>query len=346
MPGRSLHAALALSLAIHAALMASPAWRLPSAIEPPEPSPALDARLAPLRPRVLSVPLPGAPPARKPRPAPVREAPAQAPAKQAPAGEAAAPAVAEPPPSQAVPEPVPSAAAPAAAAETPAAADIPLPRQGRIRFLVTRGEGELGTPLGQSVHVWRHDGMAYSLRTQTETTGLMALFRSARIVQVSEGRVGAAGLEPREFRVERNGQPAEGARFDWSGMKLALGADGNSRELALARGAQDLLSQLYQVGMMETSARREMMVATGKAYGRYTFETVGEELLATRFGALRTLRVKTLALPGEQAMELWLAADYRNLPLRIVYRDRKGDVFEQNAVEFEIDGAKLAERTE
>jgi len=54
--------------------------------------------------------------------------------------------------------------------------------------------------------------------------------------------------------------------------------------------------------------------------------------------------VKAAGMPGEQSMELWLAADYRNLPVRIRYLDRKGEVFEQNAVEMEVDGAKLAEK--
>jgi len=86
------------------------------------------------------------------------------------------------------------------------------------------------------------------------------------------------------------------------------------------------------------------MIATGKNYGRYAYEAVGDETIATRFGELRTWHVKTPALPGEQAMELWLASDYRNLPVRIRFLDRKGEVFEQNAVEFEADGARLAAR--
>ncbi|MBS3916855.1 MAG: DUF3108 domain-containing protein, partial [Sulfuritalea sp.] len=58
----------------------------------------------------------------------------------------------------------------------------------------------------------------------------------------------------------------------------------------------------------------------------------------------RTWHMKTPALPGEQAMELWLASDYRNLPVRIRFVDRKGDVFDQNAVEMVIDGMALTER--
>ncbi len=175
------------------------------------------------------------------------------------------------------------------------------------------------------------------------TTGLVALFRAVSIVQTSEGELNTAGLEPREFRVERNGRPAERARFDWGARKVVLQTGGGGgREVALASGSQDVLSQIYQIGLAGAAARVEMMIATGKNYGRYAYEAVGDETLATRFGELRTWHVKTPALPGEQAMELWLASDYRNLPVRIRFLDRKGEVFDQNAVEIEVDGARLA----
>ncbi|MCL4725418.1 MAG: DUF3108 domain-containing protein, partial [Rhodocyclaceae bacterium] len=241
------------------------------------------------------------------------------------------------------PEPAPPTAPAVAAAPVPV--ELPWPHQGRIRFAITRGEGELGTLLGQSTHSWKQDGLSYTLQTVTETTGLAALFRAVRVVQISEGELGPAGLVPHEFRVERNGRPAERARFDWDAGKLTLqSGERILRQVALSPGTQDVLSQIYQIGLAGAAARVEMMIATGKNYGRYAYEAVGDETIATRFGELRTWHVKTPALPGEQAMELWLASDYRNLPVRIRFLDRKGEVFEQNAVEFEADGARLAAR--
>ncbi len=177
------------------------------------------------------------------------------------------------------------------------------------------------------------------------TTGLVALFRSVRIVQSSEGALTAEGLVPQVFKVERNGKPAEQARFDWNGRKIVLQPrKGDVREVPLSAGAQDILSQIYQIGLAGAAARLELMIATGKNYGRYAYEAVADEMIATRFGELRTWHMKTPALPGEQAMELWLASDYRNLPVRIRFIDRKGEVFDQNAVELEVDGTALAER--
>ncbi|MDP1633392.1 MAG: DUF3108 domain-containing protein [Gallionellaceae bacterium] len=339
MTDRRLLAALGFSLLLHATVVGSPGWRLPFLNEP-APGGVLEAHLAPkpvpalqpaaeIRPELRPEPRPVAKKPRPPQPAPV-----ESPSREVVAPEATAePAAAPMPP-----------AAPATIT-TPAPVELSWPRQGRIRFAVMRGEGEQGMQVGQSTHTWQHDGASYALRSVTETTGLVALFRSVRIVQSSEGTLAAEGLVPQSFSVERNGKPAERARFDWNGSKVTIQpGGGGGREVPLAPGAQDILSQIYQIGLLGAAARIELMIATGKSYDRYAYEAAGDEKLATRLGELRTWHVKTPAVPGEQAMELWLASDYRNLPVRIRFIDRKGNVFDQNAVELEVDGTALAER--
>lgn len=328
-----LLAALVLSLLVHLTVIGSPGWHLPY-LDGPEPGGMLEAHIAPKpvfapSPPVAAEPRPEPRPvARKPRP------PQPAPAERV-APEAAVAAV--------PPEPVPAAEPAPEPPPVQARVELPWPRQGRIRFTVTRGEGEQTTLVGESTHTWRHDDVTYTLQTLTETVGLAALFRPAKVVQTSEGTLGAEGIVPHEFRVERMDRAAERARFDRDAMKVTLfSGERVRREAPLAAGSQDLLSQIYQIGLAR-SARVELMIATGKNYGRYAYEAVGEEKIATRFGELRTWHVKTTGMTGEQGMELWLAADYRNLPVRIRYQDRKGEVFEQNAVELEADGMKLAE---
>ncbi|MBA3902078.1 MAG: hypothetical protein C0522_00135 [Rhodocyclaceae bacterium] len=333
---RRLLAALALSLLIHFAAVSGPGWRLPLMNDEPGMSVTLQAQIAQPRPQAAAPPRPVQPKARKPRLAPVRDAAPVAPAAPMPEQPAAA-----------EPAPAPIAAQQPAAPIAAAPVEITLPRQGRIRFVVTRGEGEQGMQLGESVHSWRHDGTSYALQAVTETTGLVALFRPVKVVLSSEGTIGAAGLVPREYRAERNGQAAEAARLDPESMRVVLSDAGRvRREAAMTEGAQDLLSHLYQLGLMGAPARVEMMIATGKNYSRYVFELVDAEKLATRFGVLRALHYRTLAGEGEQTTEFWLTPEHRNLPLRIRHIDRKGDIFDQTAVEIEIDGTGLAERAE
>lgn len=331
-----LTAALALSLLMHILIVGSPGWRLPF-LDEPAAGGVLEAHLAPqpapVQPQpapAMRTPAPAPAPQPKARPRPPQSSPLPLP--EAPPATAAAP----------LPEPAPDIEAAPAAAVAPQTGTS-WPRQGRIRFVVMRGEGEQGMQIGESTHTWQHDGGRYALQAVTETSGLVALFRALRIVQSSEGAIGAEGLVPHAFAVERQGRLAEGVRFDWASGRATLMRGGQPRrEVTVAPGAQDVLSQIYQIGLAGVAARLEMMIATGKNYGRYAYEAVGDEMLATPFGALRTWHVRTPALPGEQAMEVWLAQDHGNLPVRIRFVDRAGEVYDQNAVEFEIDGARLA----
>lgn len=218
--------------------------------------------------------------------------------------------------------------------------DVTLPRRGSVRFAARRGEG--GFVLGQSTHHWRHDGRHYFLDSVTETTGLVALFRSVRVVWQSEGEVVGDGLRPQAFRSEKGN-----ASFDWQAMKLSLSA-GARREVALLPGVQDVLSMFYQLGIMLPKLRQEdgqvagsfpMFVTTGRKLERYRFDVLGEERLVIRqHGAQRTLHLRTLA--GDQTIDIWLGLDVSGLPLRIRYSDGKGDVNDLLAEDIDFEGMK------
>jgi hypothetical protein len=333
---RRLLLALALSLMAHVLTISAPVWRLPFS-DKPEANDRLEARLMPkpMPPRATQPPQPPQPPPKK-KPAPRKQLPSL------PASGQSTPTLAVASPSEAETAPASSSAAEAAPAATETAA-ITWPRDGRIRFDVTRGEGERSMLIGETTHTWHHDGEHYRLQVVAKTTGLVSLFVRENFVQTSEGAISAEGLIPSDFTVERKGRLEEGAHFDWNAGKVALLRGGQlRREVPLVAGAQDLLSQAYQMGLAGAAARVDMMIVTGKNAGNYAYEAAGDETLATRFGELRVWHVKTLAITGEQTIELWLAQDYGNLPLRIRFIDRDGMVYDQNAVELEIDGAALS----
>ncbi|MBP9712540.1 MAG: DUF3108 domain-containing protein [Sterolibacterium sp.] len=218
-----------------------------------------------------------------------------------------------------------------------------LPRRGHVRFNVTRGEQ--GFVVGQSVHHWNHDNKSYVLNSVTETTGLIALFRSVRVVWLSQGEIGRDGLRPHEFRTEREGVRGDSASFDWPALKLGL-SGGVLREQPLPPGTQDVLSMFYELGHWLPVWSREagtgkpnsnsLYVTTGRKLERYRFEILGDETLTLRQrGRQRALHVRTLA--GEQTIDIWLAYDLRGLPLRIRYTDGKGESYDQLADEIEFD---------
>jgi len=231
---------------------------------------------------------------------------------------------------------------------------LPLPAQGRVRFDLTRGDGRFVA--AQAVHEWQHDGKRYELQSVTETVGLVALLRSARVVLRSRGNMTAQGLQPLDFQAEKRGKPDGGARFDWARMRLSLDG-GPQRELNLLPQSQDLLSMFYQLSMQlpelqrwagkdyrpdsgRQDAAREfvMPVTNGRKLERYRFELLGEEPLnLSRLGRRQTLHLRTHA--GDQLIDIWLDLHAHGLPVKIRYTEAKGDAYDQTAVQVDIAAA-------
>ncbi|MBV2235137.1 MAG: DUF3108 domain-containing protein [Sterolibacterium sp.] len=240
-------------------------------------------------------------------------------------------------------------AASAASAQRPLTVlPLRLPAHGRLRFELTRGR----FVAAQAVHEWQHDGKRYDLQSVTETVGLVALLRSARVVMHSRGNITAQGLQPLEYRGEKRGKLDGGARFDWARMRLLLDA-GPQRELALLPHSQDMLSMFYQLSLRvaelqraDRGSRREfvMPVTNGRKLERYRFELRGEETLnLPRLGQRQTLHLHTHA--GDQLIDVWLDLQQQGLPVKIRYTDAKGDAYDQTAVEISMTAAEASPAT-
>jgi outer membrane biosynthesis protein TonB len=336
--------ALVVSALMHLAALVGPAWSLPGLDDPePEPAPMLAAVL---RPAPLAVPLPEPAPlpvtAPKPQPQP-QPKPQPQPALQPPpsatpvvvaSSSTVSPASTFTPPAPAAP-PVPSAPPVAASPSPPVAAppaNIALPARGRVRYAIIRGDA--GFVVGQSVHTWSQDGFTYALKSVTETTGLAALFKPARVVQESRGDVSAEGLRPKEFRHERVGA-VDTASFDWEAALVRYAG----REEPLLPGTQDMLSMYYQAVLQAPrSGNLSFVIATGRKVDRYRFDVIGEETVTTGLGERRALRLS--AKNGSDTIDLWIASDFRGLPIKIRFVDRKGEIFDQLAEEISL-GEKL-----
>lgn len=314
--------ALAASALIHVAALLGPGWTLPGTNEP-EPPATIDAVLAKPAPRHEATPVPKPAPkpaVDRPRPQPVLAAaapdtvPLAAPVLPAPSAAPTAPAAV----------PAPSVVEPAA----PVPVRIGLPGKGRVRYVITRGEG--GFVVGQAVHTWEHDGLGYKLQSVTETTGLAALFKPARVLQASRGEVTTEGLRPLEFRHERVGG-LDTAAFDWGRRVVAFAG----REEGIAAGTQDMLSMYYQIVLLSPkSGVIDMPIATGRKLEVFRVEVLGEEVVTLPAGGRRAMHLKTRS--GNDSIELWIAPDVRGLPLKIRFTDRKGEIFDQSADEIDI----------
>lgn len=343
-PGRRLLLALLLSLLLHAWLVGGLDGWLPHDDSPdaipirvelaPPPAPPLQT----VQPR----PAPKAPPvSRKPAlPKPVAT-PAQ-PAPEAPAPPPAA-AAAEPPPPAPVAEAepaVPDVAEPAAeeitAASPQAEEAIPSPpRHVEIDYQILRKGGVAA--------VERHRYQAgengdYVLTSVAEAKGLLAL-ALADLVQRSEGVITARGLQPSRYLYQygKNADKAQKAGFDWQARTLSMETGSRRQTVELPEGTQDLMSFMYQFMFSPPLQEMQLAVTNGKKLKVYNYGFEGEETLETRMGPLRTWHIGKSGSDGEEKTEIWLAADYHYLPVKIRKTETDGTVTERIASRLQME---------
>lgn len=313
-----------LSLAFHALVISGEWVPLPQA--PGEPR-QLQARLAPAPELKPAAPRPTVRAARRAAPAPVPEVAAVAAARplvlpdllpdEAPAEEVAEqPAAPEPPQQLAL-----------AAESSVAAAARSLPHRGRISYNLFYGSGQFY--VGTAVQSWEAGADTYLLTSEAETGGIVELFWSQRLRYVSRGKITPRGLQPESFlasRMRRGRTEAAQARFDWSAGSLDYGYAREQKSAPLPAGTQDLMSFVFQYVLVPPAPGRYWLpITTGTRFEVYEIVVSAEERIETPLGTLRALPVRQLPRPGEESVEVWLAADYHHLPVRIRHFDREGN---------------------
>ena len=229
-------------------------------------------------------------------------------------------------------------AAEGAATGAPSDGNVALPHSARIAFSLILG----ALPVGEALQTWQRDEQAYRLRIVMETTGAARLFKTLTVTQTSAGELHAGGLRPQSFIYEQTGRATANSTFDWAQMKLTLEQGDNRREFPLDPGAQDLLSLAYQLGFAHEARQASVSVASGKNFNRHTLEWIGEETVTTPAGEVRAVHVRTTS--GEQTTEIWVSPQLHNLPVRIMFTDRKGTATQLIAHDVEADGKSLLRR--
>jgi hypothetical protein len=328
----------ALSGAVHAIAVSTGRLELPQA---PGELPPIALRMVYAAPPAPSAAASvSAPPARRIRPQPAAALataappPADVPSRVEPdedaASDAEEPEIAEAPAPDRSPErvaePVDIATAPVPPPTEEAPALPAFPRKGRITYELVYGRDQF--PVGRTVQTWQTDGRRYQLASRSETTGIIDLLRSQHRTYLSRGEITPQGLRPQTFLMSRNrGRGAEEARakFDWANGSVVLGPAAGQRTQDLPPRSQDLVSFMYQLALdPPPPGRMELPVTNGTRLEIYELEVLPEEQIETPLGTLRALPIRQVRARGAEGADLWLAVEYRYLPVRIRFYGRDG----------------------
>lgn len=321
------------SILLHTLLVSEFSIHLPELMDDQQ---SLSMRL--VEPEHKSIPIPA--PAKhtkatpKPKPHQTKKAPEPAPAAKAAdiTGEAAniagdnAAAASSPKPTE--PEPADESLPSAASEDNTTQEKTAAYSHVEAEFDVMRGINTPAAGLTKVVFNVNKDGR-YSIVCSTQAKGLASIFLG-NLVQKSEGSVTADGLRPDfySYQYGNDQRKSQSADFEWEEGILHMHSSKGDSTAPLSAGTQDLLSFMYQFMYTPPLDTMHITMTNGKRLRTYTYSFEGEETIITKLGALKTIHL----LKGsgdEEKTEVWLASDYRYLPVRIRKTEKDGTIIEQ-----------------
>lgn len=172
----------------------------------------------------------------------------------------------------------------------------------------------------------------YHLRWQVEGRGLLKLLYPS-LEQVSEGEVTPRGLKPQHYRYafgSRSDKTYE-ASFDWETNIISLKTSKGEQRLDLRVNTQDILSFMYQFMFVPPLEEMHVTLTNGRRLGEYEYRFEGEDVLVIADQTIQTVHISHTRGDTDEKVELWLASDFRYVPVKIKKLEKNGMVIEQVA---------------
>lgn len=190
-----------------------------------------------------------------------------------------------------------------------------------------------GVAIGHVTESYRVTGRAYEIRSVSRSEGVLKALYDETITLVSAGRVEAEGLRPLQYeeRRARDRKRDVTATFDWDKGIMHSRYRGEDSQLELPRGTQDRLSMMYQFMHLKPRMTQVTLPMTnGRKVERHTYRLVDEVRIGTPAGEFDTLHFERVSRKAnDRHVEVWLAKERHNIPVRVVFDDPRGLRVEQ-----------------
>lgn len=178
---------------------------------------------------------------------------------------------------------------------------------------------------------FKHENGHYVFRSQSRTTGFIALFRKDRIVEESHWQFINSDFQPMQYRYQRTGGNKDRTvkiDFNWDKQQIDNYINDSVWHMQTAPGVLDkLLYQLVIMAKLQSGIVPDsFIIADGGKIKRYLFHYVKDEIIKTPLGQFNTMKIVRQRPNSEHITELWCAYDLNFLPIKVVNIEKEGAV--------------------
>lgn len=199
-----------------------------------------------------------------------------------------------------------------------------------------------GITIGRAKASFTRNGDTYSIKSEMRSDGALKVFLDDQFTTESSGRVDKDGLKPLEYseRRAKDNKRDFKSTFNWNNNVVHTVVHDDPSDAWFPPGTQDPLSLYYQfMHMKELGNTFAIPLSDRRKVSAYTYKLIDEARIVTPAGEFDTRHYQRI--PPEQLIptdrkesrvDVWLAKDRYNFPVRVVVDDPRGYKLEQSLV--------------
>lgn len=224
-----------------------------------------------------------------------------------------------------------------AAAAAPAPLPVAVPMEITAQYVVTANGG---ITIGRATESYQRKGDSYTIQSVTRSDGPLKVFIDDQFTVESSGRVLKSGLQPLEYNERRAKDNKRDLKstFDWDRGVMHTMLRGEPSDTTLPAATQDRISIMYQFAHMQSYGETIVIpMADRRKIEPFTYKLVEEGTVKTPAGDFQARHYRRVVdNPKDTKVDVWLAKDRFNFPVRVIFDDPKGFVLEQSLVDLQV----------
>ena len=199
-----------------------------------------------------------------------------------------------------------------------------------------------GITIGRAKATFTRNGDTYAIKSEMRSDGALKVFLDDQFTTESSGQVDKDGLKPLQYseRRAKDNKRDFKSTFNWNNNVVHTVVHDDPSDAWFPPGTQDPLSVYYQfMHMKELGNTFAIPLSDRRKVTSYTYKLIDEARIVTPAGEFDTRHYQRIPpdqlIPTdrkESRVEVWLAKDRYNFPVRVVVDDPRGYKLEQTLV--------------